>query len=255
MIYNNVVERPYDGFNLLLWLCLGYGLPPALAFLAACLPHAPAACTPPLTKCWQSTMPQSNDCCSLCHTNTYTHAQPLLAAASTPCLLLPSPFPHSLSLSRHFWQFVQNQSSATNAMQQQEQLTRHNCHIRQRQQRRRRRRRDVDVSANDDARLLQKSTPKKCSITKRSHEPIQVRAYVMLVLLLASCRERGYDATIETKKRIGGAVRKGMERFGIWHTALPDCATRGAPSVGAATHQTICMRCDSTGRDFVAQIK
>lgn len=187
--------------------------------------------------------------------HTHTHAQPLLAAASTPCLLLPSPFPHSLSLSRHFWQFVQNQSSATNAMQQQEQLTRHNCHIRQRQQRRRRRRRDVDVSANDDARLLQKSTPKKCSITKKSHEPIQVRAYVMLVLLLASCRERGYDATIETKKRIGGAVRKGMERFGIWHTALPDCATRGAPSVGAATHQTICMRCDSTGRDFVAQIK
>lgn len=35
-----------------------------------------------------------------------------------------------------------------------------------------------------DATLLQKSTPKNCSITKRSHEPIQVRAYVILVLPL-----------------------------------------------------------------------
>lgn len=136
--------------------CYGYALAMAchLRSLLCLLPRVSLAFPPCLTKCWQSTMPQSNDCCSLC-----PHPRP---CSATPCYLKHSRAPFTifpLPCCRHFWQFVQNQSSATNAMQQQEQLTRHNCHIRQRQRRRRRCRRRREAVA--------KIHPKEfCSITK-----------------------------------------------------------------------------------------
>lgn len=142
MIYNNV-DAEAESFNLLHGYALAQPDCPSYHFsFYLPSPHSPL----PFRSCPFNQVLAINNAAIqrlllACHT-TPTHA--LHSRNTATPLPLPLPFP--LSLPRHFWQFVQNQSSATNAMQQQEQLTRHNCHIRRRRCRRRLCRRRGDAT-------------------------------------------------------------------------------------------------------------